>query len=374
MSSPEPALATRADAGPAAGPSLRVADPDPAPAPDAPADLDGWFEARAADVDEGRADVREGIALLLRHDLAGPDVEAVADLIAGVARSDLASAFSAWAHRMVLAYVAEAPGGAGVRDELQALGSGERTGSTALAAGTAHHLAGAPLTVRYRERDGVLSLDGTIAWASNLLAPFLCVTAAAHEDDPTRTVVVALRDDDAGLSLAPYPRLLALQATGSSSVRLEGVRVPADRVVSRDLSGFLARVLPTFLVLQSAFCRGLAGRALDEAEARLGPMGEVVRDDLLRVRAASASAERRARELARRATADPAAVPLRDLLELRLEWARLASEAVRLELVLSGGRGYLGASPTARRLREAAFLPVQAPTEVLLRWILSRSA
>lgn len=338
------------------------------------AELRDWFEERAADVDEGRAGVRDGVVLLGRHGLADTDLEGVADLIALVARSDLASAFSAWAHRMVLGYVALAPRQASVSELLPALRSGDLMGSTALASGTAHHLAGAPLTVRYRHEAGHLRLDGTIAWASNLLPPFLCVTAAVDSEDPERTVVIAFRDDDPGLTLVPYPRLLALQSTGSSSVHLDDLRLPADRIISHDLADFLGRALPPFLVLQSAFCRGLAGRALDEAEAKLGPLAESVRGDLDRARDAWQDAERRARELARRATSDPTGVPLRDLLELRLESARIAGEAVRLELVLAGGRGYLGGSATARRLREAAFLPVQAPTEVLLRWILARSA
>jgi hypothetical protein len=64
----------------------------------------------------------------------------------------------------------------------------------------------------------------------------------------------------------------------------------------------------------------------------------------------------------------------RSLLELRLELGRLAVAAVALESKLAGGRGYMLHSGTARRLRESAFLPVQAPTEVQLQWLLTRSA
>ena len=37
-----------------------------------------------------------------------------------------------------------------------------------------------------------------------------------------------------------------------------------------------------------------------------------------------------------------------------------------------GGAGYVAKSPTARRLREASFLPVQSPTEGHLRYELSK--
>ena len=60
------------------------------------------------------------------------------------------------------------------------------------------------------------------------------------------------------------------------------------------------------------------------------------------------------------------------LLQIRLDFALLAQSAVNLEHKLHGGRAYAASSPVARRLREAAFLPIQAPTEVQLRWILSK--
>ncbi|HEU5316227.1 MAG TPA: acyl-CoA dehydrogenase, partial [Chloroflexota bacterium] len=67
-------------------------------------------------------------------------------------------------------------------------------------------------------------------------------------------------------------------------------------------------------------------------------------------------------------------VPIRDIVRARLECAQLATAAVALEAKVAGGRGYVRTCDNARRLREAAFLPVQAPTEGQLRWELSRSA
>ena len=69
-----------------------------------------------------------------------------------------------------------------------------------------------------------------------------------------------------------------------------------------------------------------------------------------------------------------AGTPERELVRLRLDCARLATATTALEAKVVGGRGYVTTSPTARRLREAAFLPIQAPTEGQLRWELSHSA
>jgi alkylation response protein AidB-like acyl-CoA dehydrogenase len=359
-------------------PSATQAPPAPASHPVRPSVSDeairDLFESRAADVDAGRAGVREGIAFLSRSGFADTDVEAAARLISIVARSDLASAFSAWAHRMVLSYVATADPRSDVRGQLPHLAGGALLGSTALAPATARQLAGTPIPLTYRRDGDGVRLDGRINWASNLIPPYLCVTAAASKDDPADAIVVAFRDTAAGLSPATPPRVLALQATGSTSLRLEGVHVSRGWILSDDLPGFLGRVLPGFLLLQTAFCRGLAERALEEAEASLTPTSRVVQPDLERLRSELDSVTAQAHDLTRAARPDAAAIPVRELLELRLRAAGLAGEAVRLELVTAGGRGYLADSGTARRLREAAFLPVQAPTEVMLRWILSRSA
>ena len=69
-----------------------------------------------------------------------------------------------------------------------------------------------------------------------------------------------------------------------------------------------------------------------------------------------------------------AGTPERELVRLRLECARLATATTALEAKVVGGRAYVTTHPTARRLREAAFLPIQAPTEGQLRWELAHSA
>jgi alkylation response protein AidB-like acyl-CoA dehydrogenase len=58
----------------------------------------------------------------------------------------------------------------------------------------------------------------------------------------------------------------------------------------------------------------------------------------------------------------------------RLEVARMAQLAVDVELRVAGGGGYRASSSTARRLREAAFLPIQSPTEGHLLFELERAA
>lgn len=345
----------------------------------------GYLEARAAASDAVTAPdavrIREALAFLNARvldrdpqDGGGPNARLalVAGTIATAAWSDMSVAFALWCHRMVLEYLWCAPADSGLRTAvLPQVARTEVLGSTALAAAMAYCVAGTPLPITWRREGAALVLDGRVRWASNLFPPsFVMVTAAAHVHDG-RVLIAALPGDAPGLSIDPYPRLLALQATGSSSVVLRDVRLGEDRVVAAGFSTFVTRVRPTFLLLQSSFCLGLAARALSEARAALRGQNEVFRADL---EALDTRAVGLARAIRPRLRDRGTGAQIRDLVQVRLDSAQLATAAVALEAKVTGGRGYVTTSPTARRLREAAFLPVQAPTEGQLRWELSRSA
>jgi len=64
----------------------------------------------------------------------------------------------------------------------------------------------------------------------------------------------------------------------------------------------------------------------------------------------------------------------RKLLELRLTAAELSSASADLEIRTAGGKGYASRTGANRRYREAAFIPVQSPSEAQLRWELARCA
>ena len=341
-----------------------------------------YVGSRAADVDACRCTLRQGIAHLAPHGVVDlgvfgrdtpADFERMCEVVATVALDDMSQAFALWAHRMAIEYVHQADAGAeGRRDLLAQLADASVLGSTSFASATANALAGTPLPLTFRRAaGGGIVVSGRIPWASNLEAPFVSVAAAANADDPTDRVVFAYDAGTPGLELPAAPRLLALQATASTSPRFHDASIAPAAILTREFLVFVRRVFPTFLLLQCAFCWGLARRGLAEAEDAMRGPADVLREDLLTLQAEVDAFEGRVRGMARHD--DRATLPTRDLLEVRLRAGRLAVEAVALEAKVAGGRGYLLDSGTARRLREAAFLPVQAPTEVQLRWLLSHS-
>jgi alkylation response protein AidB-like acyl-CoA dehydrogenase len=328
---------------------------------------------RAGATDRAETDVRPALAELGAAGLLtlgapgyGGTLAEQAEVLRSLSRVCMSTAFSAWAQRLAIEYLAGFSTDTLRRDVLPEVAAGARPAATAMATAFQDALGLRELGVTARpEADGVV-LDGSVPWASNLFDGAVVVLPARTEDG--RRLIVAVRTDTPGLTLPPYPALLALDATASTSLRLDGVRIPADRVLTDRFLDFLTTVRTPFLLLQSAFCLGIADASLASAAGRFEGAAQVLEadhDDLVG-RRDRLSADH-ARLLARGGHADASTV------RLRLEAGRLGVDATRHEVTVRGGAGYVAGGATARRFREAAFLPIQSPTEAQLRWELSRS-
>ncbi|WP_243788524.1 acyl-CoA dehydrogenase family protein [Saccharopolyspora gloriosae] len=335
-----------------------------------------FFTARAGDLDQGGCDVRPGLGFLGERGLLGLGAPDNADdelatmllVVEDVAASCMSSGFSLWAQRMVIEYLERGRAGAGPDREPAALRSGSRIGVTAMAPAMKHVAGLEPVPVIAERTDGGVRLNGPIRWASNLFEDALVVVPARFADGGG--LIAVLRVDDPGVTVRSAPELLALGGTRSSSATLTQVEVPAGNVLSEDLTGFVRSVRPTFLLVQSAFCAGLAGASRRCSAELLDGLNAEFREDFDELASRHDSVRARLFDFARA----PHRPSPADLLRLRLDAARVAGTATKLESTLIGGRGYVATSATSRRLREAAFLPIQAPTEGQLRWELSRSA
>ncbi|NMH98698.1 acyl-CoA dehydrogenase family protein [Pseudonocardia acidicola] len=320
------------------------------------AEIRGFFGPRAAAVDRCEVDVRDGLRFLAERGLLGhPELRVSFELIRLVARSDLASAFSLWAHTMVVQCVAASPSPR-MRATADQLRRATVWGSTAMAPAIKHMAGLGELPVTFRRDGDILVLDGRIPWASNLFGRDLVVALAARGEDGER-LVLAVTGENPGLSLGGPQDLLAMSATASSDLVLRGARVEPQAVISTDFVGYLKAMKPRLLILQTAFCLGLAAEALTAAEAWPARTMAGYHDDHAALAQQFADLDQRAAALVE------ALAPVREVVQTRLQAGRLAQAAVELELRIAGGAGFAAGSPTARRYREAAFLPVQTPTE-----------
>jgi alkylation response protein AidB-like acyl-CoA dehydrogenase len=335
-------------------------------------DLTAVVADRAEALDAGTLDVRDDLARFGAADFFEPALRddglpELASMIEHAAAASLAVGFSLWAHTMAVTYLAHAPAVAR-EGRLDALRSGARAGVTAMAAGLKQVAGLGPVPLVADSTDDGLRINGPIHWASNVFEDSLIVLPARRRDGATLVAVVDANTD--GITVNPPPDLMALGATASTSLHLHDVRVRPEQVLTTDLASFVSTIRPTFLLLQTAFCVGVAAAALEGAGRAGGTLAEQFSGELTELGADLHRLRGSLFALAARSRAAGVA----DIIRLRLDGATTALAATRLESTLAGGAGYATRSGANRRFREAAFLPIQSPSEGQLRWELSRYA
>lgn len=300
---------------------------------------------------------------LFTADAPGTGVLTSAQILHQLGGECMSSAFSFWAHRMVLEYLSHAAPDAPTLQQLRReLQHGTKIGSTAFAAALQAAAGLGELTVRGEYDGDTLVVSGVLPWASNLTeATEIAIPVLITET--AQRIVVLMSACSPGVYVSGINNLMALSNTASGTVKLTRVPVNADRVLNTDLGSFLPRTKPVLLTLQAAFSLGLSDRCLSEAEELLAARGGVMNTEV-------AQARDNYQQLWQQTQAAAAAVGALgggELLRLRLGAAQLAVHSAQLEHILRGGVGYMRSNATNRRLREALFLPVQSPSEVQLR-------
>ena len=346
-----------------------------------PLELAKWLETVAEDIDLGEIPA-EGIlprladAGLPRIGIsenlggAGGDASDAVDAVIEVARESLAAAFMLWGHRCYAEFLVQSPNHALRERQLPDILAGRIAGASGLS-NAMKFLAGLEeLQVKADDEGEDLLINGKLPWVTNLRAGSFYVATAADRPEGGPAIIVALSHDDAGLERSDDLALLGMRSSDTASVKLDGVRVPRERILSEDAQAWLPIVRPTFIALQCGMAIGLAGRALDAADS-YGGAGRTILADELSDRRQQLGNIHKAISTGLRSGAfvsNPAA-----LFELRIGLASVVSDAVMLELQAGGGRCYLRepGRDFSRRWREAAFVPIITPSVVQLRSVLA---
>jgi alkylation response protein AidB-like acyl-CoA dehydrogenase len=294
----------------------------------------------------------------------------MADVIGRISGECMSTGFSVWANRMAVEYLLTAATPFSLA-AAQPLISGTTLGVTGMASAFKDAAGCGSLDLTAAPVEGGYRLSGSIRWASNLYPDSTMITAA--RTDAGEKLIVALRLDTPGIVIGDHFDLLAMGSTASSYLKLEDAHVSSEQVLSTDFHEFLQTVRPTFLVLQSAMCLGLTRTTVEQSKLGLSGVNSVFAADVDVIAEKLAAAEATLAELA--AAVGGAKSPTKkDLLSLRLAAAELSSASADLEIRTAGGKGYASRTSASRRYREAAFIPVQSPSEAQLRWELGRCA
>ena len=336
------------------------------------------IRAHAAALDRGEYHSRRSFRALGAAGLLGVGapgnadggLQDMADVIRVISGACMSTGFSLWAHRMAVEYLLTAATPFSM-DAVRPLLAGTAPGVTGMASAFKEAAGCGSLELTATTVAGGYEVSGPIRWASNLYPDSPMVTAV--RTDAGEKLIVALPLDTPGVALGDHFELLAMGSTASSYLNLQDALVPAEQVLSHDFGGFLQAVRPTFLILQSAMCLGLTRTAVEQAGHGLSGVNSVFSADVDRVAERLTDAEATLGRLAR-AVGGAEPPSKKELLSLRLAAAELSSASADLEIRTAGGKGYASRTPASRRYREAAFIPVQSPSEGQLRWELATCA
>ncbi|WP_454979822.1 acyl-CoA dehydrogenase family protein [Corynebacterium propinquum] len=335
---------------------------------DIPEDIRTTLQENASAVDKGEKPARYGLELLAQHGLLNTDdLVATVRLVRGLAREDLSVAFSTWADLMVLTYLKAAD--SQHPQLIEAIENGTRPGVTGMASVFKYAAGAGDLDLQAQAVNGGYKVSGKLKWASNL-ADDSIIVSGAHSDQGGQILFVV--DGNAeGLTLGTPFGLLGLNATASAWVEFDEVFVAEENILTTSFPDYLPRVRPTFLLLQTSECLGVAESAIAAASGKTVGINEVFADDVAQTYDKITELISTQESIAEKA-ASGEQVAFTDLLRLRLNAAEAAVQAANLEIRVAGGAGYAQSSPASRRYREATFIPVQSPSEGQLKWQLTR--
>lgn len=344
-------------------------------------ELAAWLDTHAEAIDAGQHLATQVLPQLGRAGLfrigvpleagglGGSTVEAI-EAVASVAAHSLAAAFVFWGQRTFIEYLLQSPNEALRARWLPALLRGEMAGATGLS-NAMKYLSNIEAlqmnATRIANGEGPVrwTLNGNLPWITNLRREGFLAAAAFDHSDGVPPSIFAVPHDAPGVTRSDDLDLIALRASNTAALRLEGTVLDESWQITADAPAFLARVRPAFLGLQCGMSIGLARRALDAVYASSPAVRAAVEDEAAALAHELDALSKRLLDGVQHGTflRSPAL-----LFEVRIALAAVVDAAVRLEVVSTGGRGYLrGESGAARRAREAAFVPIVTPSIVQLK-------
>jgi alkylation response protein AidB-like acyl-CoA dehydrogenase len=342
----------------------------------ASAELGAWLDAHAdaLDTDASRAaDVlpqlaKAGVTRIGVPGSMGGSGGTIADAIvavADVARHSLTAAFVLWGHRTFIEYLVQSDNVALRSRWLPALLAGHVAGATGLSNAMKYLSSIEPLQMHASRSGSGWSLAGALPWITNLRPQGFVAAAAFEHDDGTPPSIFAIAHDAPGVERSADLDLVAMRASNTAALKVNGTILDDASRIANDARAFLVRVRPAFLGLQCGMSVGLARRALAEVAAANAGSRAALADEAADVDARLTAQTKQLLDgvLSGTFRDEPAA-----LFELRIALAKTVEHAVALEVQASGGRGYLRATGgTARRVREASFVPIVTPSLVQLK-------
>lgn len=233
-----------------------------------------------------------------------------------------------------------------------------------------------PMILRGKKVDGGYRISGTLPWISHIAPHQYCGAVATIENigGTAFDIFFLLSFDDArqGMwKLNPCPTFSGMEGSSTWQIELNDYFVPTDTIIADPAKPFIERIRAAFVLMQLGIGIGIIQGAIDDiraVEPQLGHVNQFLEDQADGLQLALDDAIYHTHELAK-TPFDPSKDYLLDVLDLRIQGAKLSLRATQAAMLHQGARGYLMTANPQRRLREAQFVAIVTPAIKHLRYL-----
>lgn len=284
--------------------------------------------------------------------------------------------FLSWCHQVMGFYLDQSENHTLKTKILPNHALGNRFGGTALSNPMKTWANIEPMILRGKKVDGGYRVSGTLPWISHIAPHQYCGAVATVENiggTPFDIFFLLEFDDErkGQWQLNQCPTFSGMEGSSTWQIALNDYFVPTDTIIADPAKPFIERIRAAFVLMQLGIGIGITQGAIDDiraVEPQLGHVNQFLEDQADGLQLALDGAITRTNMLAQ-TPFDPSKDYLLDVLDLRIQGAKLSLRAAQAAMLHQGARGYLMTANPQRRLREAQFVAIVTPAIKHLRYL-----
>lgn len=295
---------------------------------------------------------------------------------AQIAKTCGTTGFLSWCHQVMGLYLDQSDNTALKNTILPNHAVGNTFGGTALSNPMKTWANIEPMIFRAKKAEGGYRVSGTLPWISHIAPHQYCGAVATVENvgGTNFDIFFLLSFDDERQGqwrLNPCPTFSGMEGSSTWQIELNDYFVPTDTIIADPAKPFIERIRATFVLMQLGIGIGIIEGAIGDiraVEGQLGHVNQFLEDQADGLQLALDGAVARTTELAK-TPFEPSKDYLLDVLDLRIQGAKLSLRATQSAMLHQGARGYLMTASPQRRLREAQFVAIVTPAIKHLRFL-----
>lgn len=301
------------------------------------------------------------------------DLTASIKAMSAVGEHCLSTSFCVWCQDALGWYIANSPNET-VRDTLlDSVASGAQLGGTGLSNPMKTFFGIEKLRLKAKRTDGGYIVKGRLPWVSNLGPGHYFGAIFELEDDPKHRVMAAVSCDGPGIEIGQYDHFIALEGTGTVSVKFVRAFISDDLVIADPIDSYIPKIRSGFILLQSGMAFGLIRNCIDlmkQMQSSHGHVNQYLDKQPEDFEEQLGRLEDEVFNLAK-SPFDPDPAFFRRVVSARLAAGEASVQAAHFAMMHQGACGYLIDASAQRRLRESYFVAIVTPAIKQLKKMLA---